>query len=43
MNTTSTPQTNATSLADKKNNEDDFEAAELIANDGSFNSSQQTI
>ena len=32
MNTTSTPQTNATSLADKKNNEDDFEAAELIAN-----------
>ena len=32
MNTTSTPQTNATSLADKKNNEDDFDAAKLIEN-----------
>ena len=32
MNTTSTPQNNATSLASEKNNEDDFDAAELIAN-----------
>ena len=32
MNTTSTPQTNATSLASKKNNEDDFDAAKLIEN-----------
>lgn len=32
MNTTSTPQNNATSLASKKNNEDDFEAAELVEN-----------
>lgn len=32
MNTTSIPQANATSLASKKNNEDDFDAAELIAN-----------
>ena len=30
MNTTSTPQTNATSLASKKNNGDDFDAAKLI-------------
>ena len=32
MNTTSTPQNNATSLASEKNNEDDFEAAKLIEN-----------
>ena len=32
MNTTSTPQTNATSLASKKNNGDDFDAAKLIEN-----------
>lgn len=32
MNTTSTPQNNATSLASKKNNEDDFDAAKLIEN-----------
>ncbi len=32
MNTTSIPQTNATSLASKKNNEDDFDAAKLIEN-----------
>ena len=32
MNTTSTLQTNATSLASKKNNGDDFDAAKLIEN-----------
>src|SRR5690606_36877755 len=32
MNTTCTPQTNATSLASKKDNGDDFDAAKLIEN-----------
>lgn len=32
MNTTSIPQTNATSLASKKNNEDNFDAEKLIDN-----------
>lgn len=32
MNPTSIPQANATSLASKKNNEDDFDAAQLIEN-----------